>query len=97
LATHPLVYSLQQKKAKANSNKGGKMNLRRSRKSLGVSQMELAARAGVSRHRIHLYERGFIELREHEIQRIQRVLKNIEKDNLKKIGNKNEIDRNITF
>jgi DNA-binding XRE family transcriptional regulator len=48
--------------------------VRRARIEAGLSQLQLALRAGVSRWRLRLAEEGYCELRSVELRRIRRVL-----------------------
>jgi transcriptional regulator with XRE-family HTH domain len=48
--------------------------VRRARLDAGLSQLQLALRAGISRWRLRLAEQGFCKLRSRELGRIRRVL-----------------------
>ncbi len=59
------------------SNNNGLSNgtaVRRARLDAGLSQLQLALRAGISRWRLRLAEQGFCKLRRGELWRIRRVL-----------------------
>ena len=58
-----------------NNNQDKTENLKADRVSAKISQLELSFLAGVSRWRLTLSERGFLQLRKDEIQRIRKVLK----------------------
>lgn len=51
------------------------MRLRTIREAFGISQIDLARRACVSRFRLYEAECGSIELRPEEVEAIERVLK----------------------
>lgn len=53
------------------------MNIRILRKSKGLSQMKLAFLAGISRHRLYMYENGYLKLTKNETEKLNLVLKNL--------------------
>jgi len=57
----------------SNTNSNGRA-VQRARVEAGLSQLQLALRAGISRWRLRLAEQGFCKLRRGELWRIRRVL-----------------------
>lgn len=56
------------------------MNLRARRKMLGISQIELASKVGVSLMAYQLWERGVSEPKEENKEKLERVLSQLEKE-----------------
>lgn len=57
-----------------NKSLGKGTAVRRARLGAGLSQLQLALRAGISRWRLRLAEEGYCKLRSGELRRIRRVL-----------------------
>jgi predicted transcriptional regulator len=60
--------------ANTNNSLSSSSAVRRARLDAGLSQLQLALRAGISRWRLRLAEQGFCQLRNSELGRIRRVL-----------------------
>jgi len=70
----PACQTLQQQLRTASKGAEMNFNIKAQRERFGLSQMELARLARVSRFRLHLYERGDLCLREDEVARIRLAL-----------------------
>ncbi len=60
--------------ANNNNSLSNGREVRRARLDTGLSQLQLALKAGISRWRLRLAEQGFCKLRSGELRRIRRVL-----------------------